>query len=210
MSKETPRKTNKYLTPKEWAQAKALWESGELTMDELAAKFEVRRETLSRRFKKEGVTKGSKAEKHAIKMHDDLAKRLSEENEVLSKRIKQTKEDNFQWLSGLGRLTMKVIADARKADQPLSTVYPELKALEKAAQILRVTRGQLWEILGLDKDDIPDFADMPDLPITEMSALEIEELQQKSLDVSLGIVDEDDDDLLIGQANEDDGIVEEG
>lgn len=208
MSKKE-RKTNRYLTPKEWAQVKAIWEAGEMTLEELAAKYNIRRETLGRRFKKEGVVKGSKAERFGEKVHDDLAKRIKEENEVLAQRIRQTKEENFLWLSSISKLTMQTVADARKNGQPMSMVYPELKALEKAAQILRITRDQLWVVLGLDKDDMPDFAEMPDLPITEMSALEIEELKQKSLARSLGLDDEDED-LMIGKNNEeDDGIVEE-
>tara|TARA_R110000851_G_C13102760_1_gene569266 strand:- start:48384 stop:49013 length:630 start_codon:yes stop_codon:yes gene_type:complete len=205
------RKQAKYLTPKEWAQAKALWESGSLTLEEMAAKFGVRRETLSRRFKKAGLVKGSKADRHAEKVHDDLAKRLSQDNVQISERIKETRENNYQWIAGLQRMTMQAVAKAKKDDMAMSTIYNDLKSYEKAIQIMRVGRTELWTVLGLDKDEIPDFADMPDLPITELSATEIDELKKKSFDLSMGI-GEDEEDMLIGHLDDvdDSGIVEEG
>lgn len=46
------------LTSAKWAEAEAAWSSGEFSLSQLEAKFGVRRETLSRHFKKEKSPKG--------------------------------------------------------------------------------------------------------------------------------------------------------
>ncbi len=40
------------LTPAEWAEAEAKWTSGEYTLSKLEEEYGIRRETLSRHFKK--------------------------------------------------------------------------------------------------------------------------------------------------------------
>lgn len=47
------------LTPAEWAEAEAKWTSGEYTLSKLEEEYGIRRETLSRHFKKRGLEKGA-------------------------------------------------------------------------------------------------------------------------------------------------------
>jgi hypothetical protein len=53
------------LTPAEWAEARALWESGETVLQELSVRFGVTERALQAHFKKHSTLKGSKAKELA-------------------------------------------------------------------------------------------------------------------------------------------------
>ena len=156
--------SKKRLTPKEWAEATALWESGEVTSKDLSDKFGVSRETFLRRFKKDGIEKGVRAHEHADAVREELSKSLSPDQVLTAQRAKETKEQHYNWSAALARMAMNEIAVAARDKVPVASKLPNLKAIEKAAAILEKARNERWIVLGLDKND--DFDDeMPELAI---------------------------------------------
>lgn len=208
MSKEEAPKKSPRLKPAEWAKACALWESGEVTLKDLHEEFGMTVEAFSRKFKREGIERGVKAHEHADKIRDEMGKVLRGDAKVHAERVSQAKEDYFNWFYGLGRMTMHEIVKAGKEKRAVATTLPNLKALEKAAQVMKISREQVWPVLGLDKDDDVDFDDFPDLPITEMTAQDIEAIQRKQLDEALGISG-DTDPILEGEDYDEDDVVTE-
>lgn len=190
----TAKKTlGKTLTPAQLAEAKALWESGEVTLDDLAARFSVRRETMSRRLKQMGAKKGAKAQENAERVEKEVQEQLVDSAGVLASRIRETKESHYKWSEYLAKAAMGELAKAQKEGRQIATTLPNLKAIEKALQVVEKARSERYAILGLDKDD-DDEGDLPDLVIKEMTAEDIEELRVVQAQSPYG---EDDPDLEV-------------
>lgn len=72
------------LTPAEWAEAEAKWTSGEYTLSKLEEEYGIRRETLSRHFKKRGLEKGAdsvgKMVRESLKSDAELRAKARAEN----------------------------------------------------------------------------------------------------------------------------------
>lgn len=172
---EAPAK-QKRLTPAEWEQVKLLWEYGNHTLADLSDKFGIRRDTIHRRLKEDGIEKGARAHEAAQAitsgMNDEMAKQAAEN----VKRIVETRNDHYRYAEVLARMTMGEIVGAKNASQAFATRDANLAALNKAAKTLEVLRKERWVLLGLDRED-GDPEDMDELMITELSQEQIEAMQ---------------------------------
>lgn len=200
------------MTIAQWAEAEALWESGQVTLADLGKRFDKAEETFSRYFKKKGISKGSKREALVEKVKDEVSKAIIDDATVLAQRIRETKEEHYQMARALGKLTWREVLNAQKDGNSLAGATPEFKALKEAATVLKIVREERWAVLGLDNPDTENDANLPELIIAELTADQIENMQQEqeselglqSLDLDDPIMDDDDE--LDGE----DDVVEEG
>ncbi len=174
---EEKRKTATVLTPAQWAEAEALWRSGEVTLEDLARRFDIRRETLSRHFARNKVVKGSEAAEHARHVADKLREKALGDRMVIVDRIRETKESHYKWSDALAKLAMQALVTAQKKGMPLSTTLNDLKAVHRAAAIVQIARNERWAVLGLDKD-VVDEDSLPDLIIHELTPEQIKAMQE--------------------------------
>ena len=72
------------MTPRQWAEAEALWEAGEVTLDDLAARFDKDRSAFVRYFKKHGIVKGSRAAARKEEVKEAVAAAGIDEATVLA------------------------------------------------------------------------------------------------------------------------------
>lgn len=214
-TKATPKPATR-LTPKQWAEAEALWESGEVTLDDLAAKFSKHKSNFSRHFDKNGIKRGAKAEEHKKKIAEAVTAAGIDEASVTAARIKETKEEHYKMSMGLAKLVWQEVLTAKTAGNPLATATANLKALDIAATALAKLRNERWEILGLNREDYVDGDVLPELVISELTADEIQKLQDRDVEdlglavgeavqlpEGLDVVDDDDE-------NDENEIIEEG
>ncbi|MCJ8600999.1 DNA-binding protein [Klebsiella pneumoniae] len=168
------------LTPTQWAEAEALWASGEFTLTQLEERFGVRRETLSRRFKKKGVEKGrdlaGRLVSEALKSDAEIRTR-----ERLDK-IENRRDQYDKWAFTIAGLTMREIAEARREERSLTMVEGNIKALQRAS----VTLNKCWDVasraLNMDKTDTVDD-DMPALMFGELTDSQVRQLRAAEEDV---------------------------
>lgn len=199
------------LTPAQWAEAEALWESGQVTLSDLSRKFGKAEETFSRHFSAAGVQKGAKKGEHAEKVKEEVAKNIVDDAAVLATRIRETKEDHYKMAQAIGKLTWKEIVDAQREGRAVATSLPNLKALNQAMQVLKSVREERWAVLGLDNPDTEADNDLPDLVISELTAEQIEDMQRRQEDEAKGLGMADIDlDLEEPAEMGDDDVVEEG
>lgn len=177
-----PASKSSRLTPKQWAEAEALWESGEVTLDDLAAKFSKHKSNFSRHFDKNGIKRGAKAEAHKKKIADAVTAASVDEASVSAARIRETKEEHYKMASGLAKLVWTEVITAKTGGHALATATANLKALDIAATALAKLRNERWEILGLDRSDYVDGDVIPELVISELTAEEIEKIKNKDLE----------------------------
>lgn len=167
-------KTPTRMTPRQWAEAEALWEAGEVTLDDLATRFDKDRSAFVRYFKKHGIVKGSRAAARKEEVKEAVAAAGIDEATVLANRIRETKEDHYKMSSALAKLVWAEVLTAKKDEKPFSAIKDNLKALDNAMNVLMKARMERFAILGLDKDDYVDEDGLPELVISELTAAQIE------------------------------------
>ena len=195
------------LTPRQWAEAAALWQSGEVTLEDLENRYGASKETFSRKFSAMGVKKGENAAQHAERVREEITRGAIQDAALIAQRVRRTKEDHYEWSTALGRLIMHEIAKAQREKIPLAAIDPTIKTIKRALEGLQIARAERYAVLGLDKDDYVDDEQLPELMIAEMTASEIEQIRQRQrqMDDGLGIElsGEGDDEL-------EEGVVVEG
>ena len=205
-------KTSTRMTPRQWAEAEALWEAGEVTLDDLAARFDKDRSAFVRYFKKHGIVKGSRAAARKEEVKEAVAAAGIDEATVLANRIRETKEDHYKMSSALAKLVWAEVLTAKKDEKPFSAIKDNLKALDNAMNVLMKARMERFAILGLDKDDYVDEDGLPELVISELTAAQIEELRnrdEEGLEAGTAVISEALQEEIEDE-DEEDGIVEEG
>ncbi len=200
------------MTPRQWAEAEALWEVGEVTLDDLAKKFSRDRTVFTRYFKKHGIVKGSKAAARKEEVKEAVAAAGIDEATVLASRIRETKEDHYKMASAVAKLAWAEVLTAKKESKPFSSIKDNLKALDNAMNVLAKARMERYAVLGLDKDDYVDEDGLPELVISELTAAQIEELRnrdEEGLEAGTAVIPDELDEVT-GDEEEEDEIVEEG
>lgn len=205
------------MSVKQWAEAEALWEAGDITLEQLAAKFGRHRSTFHRHFTEKKIKRGSSAEAHKATVKTAVAAAAVDEHTVLAARIRETKEDHYKMSSALAKLTWQEVLKAREDGRAMATILGNVKALEIVANTLKKIREERFTILGLDKSDFIDEDGLPELVISELSAEQVEALKARDeadLDMDLELVqvdesgkkyDESEDDL--GDDDDDGNVV---
>lgn len=171
------------LTPKQRAEAVALWRGGGVTLDDLAKKFGRRPETFSRLFKKLGIEKGSAVKEEAKKLEAAAAEAAKSSIEETLRRIAKVKDDHFQMANGLAKLAWAEIVRARQAELPLHTLKETMATLKMASDVINNSRKELYEILDVEKHEAKeDEDDLPDLTVRELTPGEVQQIQNQSAD----------------------------
>ncbi len=184
MTEETEPKKRKCirLSPKKWAEAEALWESGEVALGDLVTRFGVDRSTLQKRFSQRGIKKGAKSAEHAKRVSEEVTKAAIDDATVLAARIRETKEEHYKMAAGLAKLTWAEILAVKSSGSPMAVAMNNLKALDNAMNVLKKAREERYAVLGLDRDDHVDEEGLPELVISELTADQIEALRAKQED----------------------------
>ncbi len=165
------------LTPKEWAKAEALWNSGELTAEQIGAKFGKTASTIKKHFAKKGIAHGAGAEKIRAKVEEATTKAVVEEVSLLTQRIRDTKEEHYKMSAGLAKLTWAEILKVKQDGAPMSVALNNLKSLDVAMNVLKKAREERYAVLGLDKGEDHDDDLLPQLLVQELTGEQVERLR---------------------------------
>lgn len=177
-SNPTESEIPKRLAAAQWAEAVALWELGEASLTELSDRYGLARETFSRKFKKLGIVKGSRAAEQADMVRQEIVKSSITDATILAERARATKEEHYGWASTMARLAMLHITRARNENRSEATASPALKAINTTMDILKKAREERWKCLGLDDETfLPE--DLPDLVVRELTAQDIEDMRKR-------------------------------
>jgi hypothetical protein len=180
---------SKSLTEKQKAEIIALWESGEVTLDDLSKRFHRTPRALSFMFAKAGAEKGSKrAQVHAA-VQQQVHQQLTGDAGVIAGRIRETKESHYNAAKVIAGLIQKQLLEAQQTKRPFATVQNEIKTLKLAAEALSTLREERFILLGIADGEKDEDDDLPELGIQEMTADQILEMQQRQEDSGLDMGD---------------------
>lgn len=197
------------LTPRQWAEAVALWENGATTLPELAKKFDRHEQSFVQYFRRRGIKKGSKLATIAKKVDKKVEEQHINDAEIIAARIRETKEEHYKMAAGLAKLTWAEVLKAKQDGVPVGNAINNLKALESAMNVLKKAREERYSVLGLDRADSVDENEVPELVISELTADQIEALRQRSFRELNDIDDEIGEMQPVDDDADDDGVVEE-
>lgn len=195
---------SKRLTPREYARAKTMWQSGDYSLKEISDAVGVSATALSRRFKRDSVSKGSDAKKVSAAVKRAIEKTSAAQAEELASTAHDIKMVALKALELFNKKAYADVAASIKAGTPLSDKLNDFKALNEASKIINLNYQTGARILGLDQALNPDEA-MPELHIKLMTENDVEELrQQQRREEAEANGELDDDDLLGTELSADD------
>lgn len=174
-----PQKKKQATSPKVWAEITALYETGDYAVAELAKRFGLAPDTLTKKFIKQGTRKGSKQAEIQARVAASVAAAAITDATVMAARIKETKEEHYKMASAIGRLTWNEVLQAKKDNKPVAIALNNLKALDAAMTILRKAREERYAVLGLDRPDALDPDEIPELIISELTAEQVQQLRDR-------------------------------
>lgn len=162
------------LTDAEFAKIREFYELGIKSMVDLADEFGVSRQTLSRRFKQEGVVKGSRAHEMA-KVAGQALKQTEEERITFAnqqaKWIEETRLGGYQALKRAELMTHKLILEGRAAAKSYEHMAEDLKVLERYSKIIQNNVAARLELLNTS-----EYVDEESLPMLRVEDLTDEEV----------------------------------
>ncbi|MGJ0628973.1 DNA-binding protein [Xenorhabdus bovienii] len=175
------------LSASQWAEAEAAWSSGEFSLSQLEERFGVRRETLSRHFKKKKISKGIDAIGKMVRdsIKSDAEIRAKERSALVDER--KSKYDRFAF--NIAALLMREVTEGSKAVATGSVAGFEIhegniKALQRAS----ITLSKCFEVsskaLNMDRVE-EDDDDLPALMFGELTQSQVAELRKSEEPIDL-------------------------
>lgn len=174
-----PGTKSKPMTPRQQAEAAALWAAGEMTLPELAKKYGKAMETMSRLFERMGVKKGSRAAEVREEVQKAVQQEMISETAMIAQRIRGARDDSERFHVTIRKLALHEIVTAKKQNVPLGTILPNLKALEVASKIAKLTQEGQFASLGIINTPTDNEDDIPDLKIEGLSSQQITDLRNQ-------------------------------
>lgn len=202
------------LSEAEWAEIRELYELGKARMVDLAKDYNVSRQTLSRRFKDEGISYGSRVGEVAAAANAGataavasstgaaVAAALERFNDKRLGWIEETRVVGYNSLKQADMIAKRIIAEAVKNKAPMASTGEDLKAVQRFQKILVENTLSRLEILNADQ-----VIDEDNLPEIHFSDLTQEDILAHHRGNSMFPDDATDDDLL-AELNEYEGLIE--
>lgn len=172
-------KKAKRLSPKQWAEAEALWAVGDMTLIQLATKFGISDRAIQRHMTDKGVKKGAKAEEHKKKVSEAVTSAAVDDATITAARIRETKEEHYKMSAAIAKMSFNEILEAKRNGSPVAVAMNNLKAFDAAMNVLQKARMERWAVLGLDREDTIDEDGLPELLISELTADQIQDLRDR-------------------------------
>jgi hypothetical protein len=167
----------KRMSPTEWAEARALWETGEVTLQELAVRFGVTERALQAHFKKSSIVKGCKAKEMAAAVQQAVFADIFEDPAITRAKEREARAAAYENATKIEKLIMGQLAEAQKDPANAHRASSALRALAIASQALERVHSMKWASLGLDKLD--DAQELTELPMIDYTEKELDEIRRK-------------------------------
>jgi hypothetical protein len=172
----TEKRKYRRLSESAWAEARALWEVGYSSLEELSARFGISKRALQFHFAKHGLSKGSKSRALAAAVETEVFRAELTDKEVLVERAKDIKERTYANAQIIENLVMAQLEQAQKDPSQAHKAGSAMKTLSLAASTLERLHQLKKTATGLDKD--PDIGkELPVLTFRDLSKEDLEAIK---------------------------------
>jgi|tagenome__1003787_1003787.scaffolds.fasta_scaffold20745450_2 hypothetical protein len=167
------------VDPSTWSEIEALWEAGDVTLQDLEGRFGVSRRALQAHFSKRDLTKGSKAAQIVAAVKEKVFSDTLPDVDETTVRAKATREAAYRNAVIVEDLIMAQLSAAQKDPSQALKAASAIKALSLAAAGLERIHELKWKALGLDKESALSD-ELPILIIKDLSEEEIATMRERS------------------------------
>lgn len=188
-------KGNYRLNAADWLQIVSMAKKG-VPVGRIAKAFKVKPSSVYRGLRRRRVNIAATTAV-AVEEHE------SAERQELLERIRQTKDRDYRHVDFLQGMVISTIAEAKRAKAPIATVHDDINVLKAAIAAVGNGTKIKWVILGLDRENKDADRELPELPIREMSDVEVEALRDRQIleddnidETGFGALDDDEDDII--------------
>jgi transposase-like protein len=197
------------LSEKQKAEAIALYQAGEQTLEQLATRFGRTSRAMSALFAKAGVKKGEKRAEVQAAVTQQVNAQIMGDAGVIAAKIKETKDSHYAAAKVIAGLIQKQLVNAQQQNKPFATVQNEIKTLKLAAEALATLRGERFVLLGIADGEKDDNNELPELGVHEMTAEQIIEMQSRQDDGGLDMsADEEAMAVVLPSPAEEEGVAD--
>jgi hypothetical protein len=195
MTDSTTTRAYNRLSPAVWAEIRALWETGEPTLDELALRYSITTRALQSHFQKNDTMKGAKAMIIAAEVKEAIFADSFEDRETKIAKGRETRATDFANASKIESLIMAQVDEAQKDPTAAFRASGAIKALALAAQALERTTAMKWRSLGLDR--VQDTDELPEIHIVNLTEDDIQEIRRSQEAGDDSESDDSDDEIVV-------------
>lgn len=162
--------SNKRLSDDEFREACDLYERDVMGLGQIADKFGISRQALSKRFKDNGVKRGAKSGQPMQPAPSQPVERYAE---LRPDWIEETRLQGYKALKQASLLARKTVSDAVKNGQSMETIDGDLRAIQRFNKVLcdniQTTMKLLEAENYVSEDELPrlDIQDLTDEEILE-------------------------------------------
>jgi DNA-binding Lrp family transcriptional regulator len=155
-----------------------MWQSGDYSLSEISEAVGVSATALSRRFKKDGVKRGSFADKTAAAVQKSIERTAAAQAEELASYAHDLKMNALKAIDLFNRKAYADVAKAIKDGTPVGERLTDLKAISEASKIISQNYQTGANILGLDRE-LDEGEELSELRIKIMTEEDVKELREK-------------------------------
>ncbi|RWI35414.1 hypothetical protein [Mesorhizobium sp.] len=201
-------KKGRRLTDAERAEIRETFELGQAGIVELSEKYGVTRQALSKWFKKDGITKGSRAHEVQAAINNSVKAAIgSAVGAAVAEQIERFSEKRLEWiedtrvsaikdLNAAKQIARKIMAEAIRDKKAPATIDDDLKALHRYQKIIEQNADAKLRILR--SEQVVDENDLPKLQIEDLTAEQLVEFHRDN-----GVEDEDEIEQILESFAED-------
>jgi len=182
MSDTAVKPATKRLAGTQWESAKAMWRSGDYTLNDLSERFGISVNGLYKRFRRENVSKGADADAIAQAASEAVKQTVVANADELVTQAIEIKAEALRASRAITKRLMYEMATATKNKQAMSTILYDIKALKEASVVVANNYKTATAILGLDNMGKDDADDLPDLFVGTMTDEDIAAIRQAQRD----------------------------
>jgi hypothetical protein len=191
------------ITEKEWYRIEEDYKTGEFSMRDLEAKYNVSVVTIVKRFKANNVIKGEKSEDSIKKLKKEIEFEKEKQAIETAKEIIVAKKESYDWSKAVGKAIVKTsfdifaINDTTVQDvQRMDLLKNKMNCLKTAAFGLNSVMQQRWKALNIDA--LLDDNEMPSLSVENLTdeAISRRQLEKvKEMNIVTGVTLDQDEEI---------------
>lgn len=172
-----PNKGKSHMTKAQRAECTMAWRLGTASPKDLAKRFNVTERAIYAYFKARNIKHGDLANRQ-VKAAEEVA---TVDPKIQAQRVKDTKDETYKLLTWIRKLIQNELVKTTQAGKSIGSVLNEIRTLKEAAAAVKVTREEIYVLLGIKEGDLGS-EDLPELRIRGLSEDEILQLQQENQD----------------------------
>jgi hypothetical protein len=183
------------LSPVTWAEVRALWETGEPTLEELTSRYGVTTRALQSHFEKNKSIKGSKAREIAAAVQKEVFADCLFDEKTRGQTNREARLADFDHARTIENLIM---AQLESATDPASAFKTSaaIKTLSLAAQALERTSAMKHKAIG-------PVIDEETLPVIRFEDLTLEDIREHHRSIGSSDYEDDPEGDAVGEEKHD-------